>query len=301
VPTRSSESDFVRRRTISAGEKCAGCKRELGSATVTAALGKLYHSNCFKCYKCREPLEGSQYAPHGTHPLCNTCALSRMAEKCAACGERVLGTLVIALRRNWHPECLVCCNCKTSIANSDKVYRRGKYPCCPSCVETVFSDRFRPSSGRFSKSSSSSKSTASAGAATPPAARRTGQQLLESISNLLSEDVGVDYFLRFSVRDYSVENILFWLDVHQYRSIEKPLDLEIYSKSIYHKYVQVDSDLEINIDSSVRTNVEDRLAAPTTELFDEALRSIVDLMTVSSLFKFRSSPECAEMLRVWGQ
>jgi hypothetical protein len=304
VPAAANESadasSFAKRKVIAGNEKCYGCKRELGESRVFVALGKSYHSHCFKCYKCKESLDGAQFAPFGSHPLCHKCTISRMAEKCAMCSLKITGPLVIALKKNWHPECLVCIHCKQPIANHDKVYRRGKNPCCPSCVETVFSDRYRPSkSKRPSSEISTSSATQVYTTTTPP--RRTGEQLIESIVALLSEDIGIDYFLRFSIRDYSVENILFWLDVQQYKGLHNQHDIDLYSKSIFRKYVQMDSDLEINIDYAVRMDIEDKIESPTTTLYDAALQSIMELMANSCMHKFRNSPECAEMLRVSAQ
>ena len=51
----------------------------------------------------------------------SACAIDKLAETCAACKEPITETIVVALKRNWHPHCLVCSHCGDAIVNYGKV------------------------------------------------------------------------------------------------------------------------------------------------------------------------------------
>eukprot|EP01095_Lingulamoeba_sp_RSL-Kostka_P000667 TRINITY_DN10943_c0_g1_i1.p1 TRINITY_DN10943_c0_g1~~TRINITY_DN10943_c0_g1_i1.p1 ORF type:complete len:415 (+),score=80.79 TRINITY_DN10943_c0_g1_i1:60-1304(+) len=259
--------------------KCYNCRRVLPSNnTMLIALNKAYHRECFKCTKCKVLLKGNSFVALGNKPACNDCAVEHLAEKCNKCKKPICGTVIVALGLNWHSECFVCINCNDLIVNYGKVYRRGKDPCCPLCVEAVFSKRY-----------------------TPPPQEKTGIEIIQSLSTLLESQIGIDYFLKFLVRDYSVENILFWLDVQQYNTtldFSNIKDVQIYSKCIIQKYIQPNSELEINIDADIRRNIMNQMNNPNINMFDEAVDAVFILMRDSSFNRFLNSPECELLLSI---
>lgn len=256
-------------------QKCDTCKGELtANSTMLVALGKAYHRHCFKCYKCKKLLEGAKFVTVGNKAACHGCAADTLAEKCTSCKKPITGTIVVALSRNWHPECLNCMRCKQPIVNYGKVYRRGKQPCCPKCVETVFNSRQQKRQSKRTK---------------------RGAELCASLEALLSEEIGIDYFLRYLVTEYSVENLLFYLDVLQFEVLETEHDRVIYSKSIVNKYLSTDAELELNLNGNTRILVCSRVDAPYPAMFKEALAEVMSLMADCSFQRFLNSPEAREL------
>lgn len=256
---------------------CHRCKKVLPpSSTMLIALERFYHRECFTCCKCRSLLEGNQFVALGNDPACPECAANQLAEKCSGCKLPITGTVVVALDRKWHPNCLLCINCNTPIINYGKVYRKGKNPCCPECLESVFRSRYVP---------------------LVPPRKFSGKQMVHSMETLLRHQESIDAFLKFLVRDYSVENLLFWMDVQQYQRLSSDHDLKIYSSSIGNKYIFPESELEVNIDSSTKSSILDNLSVPSLTLFDGACEQIVSLMRNNSFPRFLSSVECKDLLR----
>lgn len=58
---------------------------------------------------------------------------------CASCGKAILGQVVIALGKMWHPEHYVCCHCGEEIGHQNFFERGGKAYC-----ENDYHDLFSP-------------------------------------------------------------------------------------------------------------------------------------------------------------
>ena len=183
-----------------------------------------------------------------------------------------------------------CGACHNVIVNLQKIYRKNGNPCCLSCVEGVFNDvsGVVPSSPNTNKASRRSMVRRTL---------KTPQQLIVDLDSLLSDDRGINALLKFMTSEYSVENILFILDVFQFKELVlNPHDLKIYCKSIYQKYIAPNAELEINIDAPFRAQVQSRLLSPSRDMFDPVLTEITKLITLCTFPRFLQSPECKELL-----
>lgn len=58
---------------------------------------------------------------------------------CSACGKPIIGQIIMALGRMWHPEHYVCCQCGTELGRSNFIERGGKAYC-----ENDYHDLFSP-------------------------------------------------------------------------------------------------------------------------------------------------------------
>ncbi|KAJ8904065.1 hypothetical protein NDN08_000594 [Rhodosorus marinus] len=95
-------------------DPCYACGREL-EGTITKAMGKRFHASCFVCAMCRNPLTGGTFHENAGKALCSNCYKNKVAPRCAACGEGILGTVTTALNKTWHPICFTCRRCGQAI------------------------------------------------------------------------------------------------------------------------------------------------------------------------------------------
>ncbi|XP_022103730.1 leupaxin-like isoform X2 [Acanthaster planci] len=59
---------------------------------------------------------------------------------CAACTKQIIGQIVTALGRTWHPEHFVCCHCETELGAKSFFERDGK-PYCETDYHNIFAPR----------------------------------------------------------------------------------------------------------------------------------------------------------------
>ena len=79
---------------------------------VVAALGKIFHPDCFACCVCNNVLEGSFFSENGK-AFCAQHAGVASGEKCEGCGKGLTSNYVWgALGKKYHPECFKCYTCK---------------------------------------------------------------------------------------------------------------------------------------------------------------------------------------------
>jgi len=142
-------------------EKCGGCLLALRGSTI-AALGLKFHAECFRCALCRAGLASGTFFPIDTQAnqtrfpewslgtprlsrgrsaaCCPECHVSKLAEKCRACGSGIAGDLVVALGgKKFHRECFACALCRASLANTKHVPSANETEayCVPCHAETV--------------------------------------------------------------------------------------------------------------------------------------------------------------------
>ena len=74
----------------------------------------VYHQDCFTCEVCGK--DGELYVVDNK-PYCEQHYGSVSQSICAACGETISGMVRAALGKKWHPECLVCFECKRQLSD----------------------------------------------------------------------------------------------------------------------------------------------------------------------------------------
>ncbi|CAG7732992.1 unnamed protein product [Allacma fusca] len=144
---------------------CAHCRQELGSKNFYEREGqpyceddyhKLYSPRCAYCNgpildKCVTALEtnwhpehffcahcGKQFGQDGFHekdgkPYCRTDYLALFAPKCGGCAKPITDNYITALNAQWHPECFVCRDCKSTFAGTS-FYTVESKPVCAKCL-----------------------------------------------------------------------------------------------------------------------------------------------------------------------
>jgi len=99
--------------------------------------GHTYHSKCFVCSLCGEKLAGKPFFTEKEKRICKDCYASKVAPKCAQCGEAVTGEQVkTSDGKIYHPQCFRCFRCNKVIPGSYRTDRKtGKPEHAYNCIE----------------------------------------------------------------------------------------------------------------------------------------------------------------------
>ena len=73
-----------------------------------------------------------------------------------------------------------------------------------------------------------------------------------SFEEVLSDPFNLNYFKKFCVADYSTENLLFWLEVEEYREVKAPEYRRHIARKIYRKYIQENAPQQIGLKEDLR-------------------------------------------------
>lgn len=117
--------------------RCGACGRGIVGG-YTEALGKSFHPGCLVCVHCRCTLSGSgKLHMHKGSAFCERCYRTHAASRCSRCTMPIMGTVVTAMDRTWHRECLTCVYCRHPLTETFWVYAdRPREPHCNECVGT---------------------------------------------------------------------------------------------------------------------------------------------------------------------
>lgn len=128
TPSRDTEG--------SRGPPCAACGRSLIGA-YTTALGKSFHPECFCCGRCRRSMGAGagQFRERGGIPYCTSCYATHLASRCARCSQPIMDTVVTAMEKTWHKDCLTCTICRLPLTQTFWLYAdKPNEPRCSRCV-----------------------------------------------------------------------------------------------------------------------------------------------------------------------
>jgi len=99
----------------------------------------------------------------------------------------------------------------------------------------------------------------------PPAIEEFGQSSkdLTTLQGVLSDRGGISSFKKFLTKEFSVENILFYEEIEEYRKKKKEggEDLELIGEAqrIYAKYIIIDSPFQVNLPDNIVKELESKL------------------------------------------
>lgn len=105
---------------------------------MSEALGKKYHTRCFCCSECAEPLTGSFHMDAEGHLFCRIHWAHKKGLVCATCGQTIDGDYVTASNENHHTQCFVCTECNLPLGGKEFLKAGGKFQCashfkCATC------------------------------------------------------------------------------------------------------------------------------------------------------------------------
>jgi len=121
-----------------------------------------------------------------------------------------------------------------------------------------------------------------------------------SLEQILMDPVNLKYFKSFCISEMSVENLLFWLEVADYKTIEAPEYRKFVAKKIYRKYCAEDAPMGIAVKDATRKKVSPSSLKelPDLSLFDELRHEVMLSMKMDILPRFIDSAQYHALLEL---
>lgn len=111
----------------------------------------------------------------------------------------------------------------------------------------------------------------------------------QSLDSLLSHKYGKAAFYVFLKSEFCEENIEFWTECEEYRTLTSHKDLVSRANSVYEEFVTSDAPKEINLDYQTRNAISQSLPNPSPCIFLAAQRKVYSLMENNSYPRFLQS------------
>lgn len=107
--------------------RCTKCKGHFSSDENIACTGKdeYWHMKCFVCAQCFKPFDKStcEYYQVEGRKYCLKDFMTLFAPICLICNELIINGSLIRYKNNcWHPECLICDDCKQPLKVNNNNY-----------------------------------------------------------------------------------------------------------------------------------------------------------------------------------
>ena len=103
---------------------------------VVCTVGGSVRRAGHRCVQCLESLPNGKFFDKDMRLYCEVDYMLLFGDRCARCGEAILGRCLNALDLKWHPEHFTCDECGDSLAGSSFFKRLGR-PFCKPCNEKL--------------------------------------------------------------------------------------------------------------------------------------------------------------------
>ncbi|XP_044295551.1 zyxin isoform X2 [Varanus komodoensis] len=111
-------------------ELCGLCNKALSrTQPAVRALDKLFHVECFTCFKCERQLQGQQFYNVDEKPFCEECYAGTL-EKCCVCKQTITDRMLRATGNSYHPQCFTCVVCHRPLEGASFIVDKGNQPHC---------------------------------------------------------------------------------------------------------------------------------------------------------------------------
>ena len=119
--------------TLSSLQVCFKCKEVIKTSSVKHD-GNAYHSSCFTCVHCDEPLAGKPFTKHEGETVCQACYRKKLAKRCDNCESLIEGSVKFVTygEKFYHRECFTCSKCSKPLAG-EKFRLNGAQKVCIAC------------------------------------------------------------------------------------------------------------------------------------------------------------------------
>ncbi|KHJ43585.1 LIM domain protein [Trichuris suis] len=112
---------------------CAKCEEPILDRFIFKVLDQSYHSQCLRCYSCKEELQDKCYSKE-SRIYCKNDFFRKFGTKCAACKEGIVPRSVVRKAHDhvYHLQCFKCAVCEREMATGDEFYlmpQDGKLVC----------------------------------------------------------------------------------------------------------------------------------------------------------------------------
>ncbi|XP_053157926.1 zyxin isoform X3 [Hemicordylus capensis] len=114
----------------STSELCGLCHKALSrTQPAVRALDKLFHVECFTCFKCERQLQGQQFYNVDEKPFCEDCYAGTL-EKCCVCKQTITDRMLRATGNSYHPHCFTCVVCHKPLEGASFIVDKANQPHC---------------------------------------------------------------------------------------------------------------------------------------------------------------------------
>jgi len=113
------------------------------------------------------------------------------------------------------------------------------------------------------------------------------------ITQILKDEGMLQHFANFCAAEYSGENIMFWIDIENFRKLATQDELRLEALRIHATYLSKESQYEINVNDNSKENITNTLAltqAISKTLFDKIQNDLEFVMT-DTLARYRTEPK----------
>lgn len=110
-----------------------------------------------------------------------------------------------------------------------------------------------------------------------------------SFEKLLEDPLGLHMFAEFLKKEFSAENIYFWIACERYKTVPTENDRRNEAQRIYLQHLSAGSTESVNVDAQARQSVENNIHAANVDLFVQAQKQIFNLMKFDSYPRFLRS------------
>ena len=93
----------------------------------------------------------------------------------------------------------------------------------------------------------------------------------------------------FLKKEFSQENIDFWVKCENFKKITNQLDLKKAADDIWNNYLDTSSMYQINVDSKARSHSKDALLHPNNKMFEMAQAHVTNSKVFFAHFVFNIS------------
>ncbi|CAF2774260.1 unnamed protein product [Rotaria sp. Silwood2] len=95
---------------------CANCHQSFATnEQIVNAAGHIWHTHCFVCTQCFQPFENGIYFEHEDRKYCERDFQMLFAPCCAECKQAIVGRVIRALQKCFHPDCFRCQLCQVPL------------------------------------------------------------------------------------------------------------------------------------------------------------------------------------------
>ncbi|CAG9863617.1 unnamed protein product [Phyllotreta striolata] len=110
-----------------------------------------------------------------------------------------------------------------------------------------------------------------------------------SFEKLLADPLGLHMFAEFLKKEFSAENIYFWISCERFKALTSENDRRNEAQRIYRQHLSAGASEAVNVDAPARQGVERHLQGAGVDLLQQAQKQIFNLMKFDSYPRFIKS------------
>ena len=121
-----------------------------------------------------------------------------------------------------------------------------------------------------------------------------------TLDQCLSDPVNLNYFKKFCMKEMSMENLLFWLEVQDFKTIEAPQYAGFIARKIYNKYIRVGAHQQLAVEGNLRENIQATFKPDLIrpDVFDEIQEEAAKMMRLDIFPRFQSDDLYTELIQL---